>query len=429
MIDVTLIRQNLVYVQQALAKRAIHVDLDGFLRLDDDYRQVRTEVERLRGDRKKVSGKIAKWQRAGEDAAGLHAEATALGKQLTAAETRLDELEEARQSFLDPLPNLPDADVPSGGKENNEVVREIGQRPKFGFVPKDHVELARTLGLVDYERGTKLGGSGFWLYRGNGALLEWALLNYFVEAHVRDGYEFVLPPHVLTFAAGYTAGQFPKFADEVFVLEEGEQGPERFLLPTAETALVNLHREETLPEAELPKRYVAYTPCYRKEAGGYRTAERGTLRGHQFNKVELFQFTHPDASDAAHEELLGRAEQLVAELDLHYQITRLAAQDTSPAMAKTYDVEVWLPSVGAYVEVSSVSNARDYQARRGNIRYRPGQGRSAYLHTLNASGLATSRLVPALLEQHQRADGTVAVPEALRRWIPSGVLTAALNSQ
>lgn len=424
MIDVTLIRDNPAHVQQALAKRAVHVDLDGFLRLDDDHRHTRTEVERLRGERKRISGEIAKLQRAGEDAADLRSEATAVGDNLTAAETKLAELEQARRAFLDPLPNLPDAEVPAGGKENNEVVREVGRRPEFGFAPKDHVDLARHLGLVDYERGTKLGGSGFWLYRGNGALLEWALLNYFVEAHLRDGYEFVLPPHVLTFAAGYTAGQFPKFADEVFALEEGDQGPARFLLPTAETALVNLHRDETLPEAELPMRYVAYTPCYRKEAGGYRTAERGTLRGHQFNKVELFQFTHPDASDAAHEELLGRAEALVQGLDLHYRITRLAAGDTSAAMARTYDVEVWLPSVGGYVEVSSVSNARDYQARRGNIRYRPRQGKSAYVHTLNASGLATSRLVPALLEQHQQADGTVAVPDVLRKWIPSGVLAA-----
>ncbi|MEU6099044.1 serine--tRNA ligase [Streptomyces sp. NPDC047079] len=424
MIDITLIRQNPAHVQQALAKRAVHVDVDEFLRLDDEYRQMQAEVERLRGERKRISGEIAKRQRIGEDVASLRGEATAVGEYLTAAETRLTELDQARQAFLAPLPNLPDADVPAGGKENNEVIREAVQRPGFGFTPKDHVELARTLGLVDYERGTKLGGSGFWIYRGNGALLEWALLNHFLEAHVRDGYEFVLPPHILTFAAGYTAGQFPKFADEVFALERGAGGPDRFLLPTAETALVNLHRDETLPEVELPRRYVAYTPCYRKEAGGYRTAERGTLRGHQFNKVELFQFTHPDASDAAHEELLGKAEELVKELGLHYRITRLAAGDTSAAMARTYDVEVWLPSIEAYVEVSSVSNARDYQARRGNIRYRPRQGKSAFVHTLNASGLATSRLVPALLEQHQRADGTVEVPEVLREWIPSGVLAA-----
>ncbi|MFJ1602607.1 serine--tRNA ligase [Streptomyces sp. NPDC088253] len=424
MIDVTLMRENPAYVQQALAKRAVHVDLGGFLRLDDDYRQVRAEVERLRGERKRISGEVAKRQRAGEDVAALLADATALGERLTAAEARLNGLERARQAFLELLPNLPDPDVPAGGKENNEVVRTVGRRPEFGFTPKDHVELARTLGLIDYERGTKLGGSGFWLYRGGGAVLEWALLNYFVEAHVRDGYEFVLPPHVLTYEAGYTAGQFPKFAEEVFALEEGERGLQRFLLPTAETALVNLHRDETLPETELPRKYVAYTPCYRREAGGYRAAERGTLRGHQFNKVELFQFTHPDASFSAHDELLGKAEELVRELGLHYRVARLAAGDTSAAMARTYDVEVWLPSIGTYVEVSSVSNARDYQARRGNIRYRPRQGRSAFVHTLNASGLATSRLVPALLEQHQQADGTVAVPEVLRKWIPGGFLAA-----
>lgn len=271
---------------------------------------------------------------------------------------------------------------------------------------------------MDYRRGTALAGNGHWIYRGDGAALEWALLNHFLDSHRRAGYEFVLPPHLLTYEAGYTAGQFPKFADEVFVVEEGEGGrPERFLLPTAETALVNLHRGETLDEAELPRKYVAYTPCYRKESGSHRTADRGTLRGHQFNKVELFQFARPADSDEAHLELLARAEELVAGLGLHYRVTKLAAGDTSPAQAKTYDVEVWLPSLGAYTEVSSVSNAREYQARRGGIRYRPaGGGKAAYVHTLNASGLATSRLLPAILEQHQQADGTVVVPEVLHRW-------------
>ncbi|WP_406172186.1 serine--tRNA ligase [Streptomyces sp. NBC_00996] len=423
MLDVTLIRKDPEYVRKALAKRAVHIDTDAFLRLDQALRQALNDVEQLRRDRKAISGKIAQLQRAGEAVEDLRAEAKTIAERLTAAERGLAELEQAHRAFLDPLPNLPDDDVPAGGKEHNEVIRLVGQPPRFGFQPEDHVDLADKLGLIDYQRGTKLGGSGFWIYRGNGALLEWALLNYFVEAHVRDGYEFLLPPHILTYEAGYTAGQFPKFTDEVLTLEQGENGPAQFLLPTAETALVNLHRDETLPEAELPKRYFAYTPCYRKEVGGYRTAERGTLRGHQFNKVELFQFTRPEDSQAAHEELLGRAEQLVSGLGLHYRVTRLAAEDTSAAMAKTFDVEVWLPSLGTYVEVSSVSNARDYQARRGNIRYRPRQGRSAFVHTLNASGLATSRLLPAILEQYQRPDGTVVVPDALRKWVPGEVLT------
>ncbi|MGD3109471.1 serine--tRNA ligase [Streptomyces sp. YGL11-2] len=426
MLDITLIRTNPEYVQKALAKRAVHVDIDAFLALDTELRQVRGEVEQLRGSRRAVSGKIAQRQRAGEAVKDLRTEARPVTERLTGAEQRLAELDQAHRAFLDWLPNLPDDEVPAGGKENNEVVRTVGQPPRFTFEPRDHVELAGTLGLVDYQRGTKLAGSGFWIYRGQGAQLEWALLNYFTETHLRDGYEFVLPPHLLTYAAGYTAGQFPKFADEVFTVRHGEDGsPEQFLLPTAETALVNLHRDETLADSKLPKRYFAYTPSYRKEAGGYRTAERGTLRGHQFNKVEMFQFTRPGDSAAAHEELLAKAEELVDSLGLHYRVTRLAAQDTTAAMAKTCNVEVRLPSLDTYVEVSSVSNARDYQARRDNIRYRPRHGKTEYVHTLNASGLATSRLLPAVLEQHQKPDGTVPVPEVLRKWMACDVLTPA----
>jgi seryl-tRNA synthetase len=417
MLDVTLIRQQPEQVREALRKRAVDADLPAFLALDARFRETRTTVERLRGERKRISAEIAAHRRTGTAADDLQATATALADQVTEAEAELAQLAREHQQFLDALPNLPDEDVIAGGKESNEVVRTVGA-PRPDLAPRDHVQLAQDLGLVDYRRGAALAGSGHWIYRGDGAALEWALLNHFLDSHRRAGYEFVLPPHLLTYEAGYTAGQFPKFADEVFAVEEGEGGrPERFLLPTAETALVNLHRGETLDEAELPRKYVAYTPCYRKESGSHRTADRGTLRGHQFNKVELFQFARPADSDAAQLELLARAEELVAGLGLHYRVTKLAAGDTSPAQAKTYDVEVWLPSLGAYTEVSSVSNAREYQARRGGIRYRPeGGGKAAYVHTLNASGLATSRLLPAILEQHQRPDGTVVVPEVLRRW-------------
>lgn len=417
MLDVTLIRQQPEQVREALRKRAVDTDLPAFLALDTRFRDTRTAVERLRGERKRISAEIAAHRRAGTPADDLRTTASTLADQVTKAEGELAQLAREHQQFLDALPNLPDEDVIAGGKENNEVVRTVGT-PPLDPPARDHVQLAQDLGLVDYRRGTALAGNGHWIYRGDGAALEWALLSHFLDSHRRAGYEFVLPPHLLTYEAGYTAGQFPKFADEVFVVEEGEGGrPERFLLPTAETALVNLHRGETLDEAELPRKYVAYTPCYRKESGSHRTADRGTLRGHQFNKVELFQFTRPADSDEAHLELLARAEELVAGLGLHYRVTKLAAGDTSPAQAKTYDVEVWLPSLGAYTEVSSVSNAREYQARRGGIRYRPaGGGKAAYVHTLNASGLATSRLLPTILEQHQQADGTVVVPEVLRRW-------------
>lgn len=419
MLDVTLIRQHPDTVRDALRKRAVDADIPAFLALDAAFREARTAVERLRGERRRISADIAVRRRAGETAEELQAAAGDLADRLTQAEAGLDRLARRHQDFLDALPNLPDDDVVAGGKENNQVVRTVGAPPAFGFTPKDHVRLAQDLGLVDHRRGVALAGSGYWIYRGAGAALEWALLNHFLDTHRRAGYEFVLPPHLLTREAGYTAGQFPKFADEVFRVDD------HFLLPTAETALANLHRGETLDERELPLKYVAYTPCYRKESGAHRTADRGTLRGHQFNKVELFQYTCPADSDAAQLELLTRAEELVAGLGLHHRVTKLAAGDTSPAQAKTYDVEVWLPSLGAYAEVSSVSNARDYQARRGAMRYRPADGgKPAYLHTLNASGLATSRLLPALLEQHQRADGTVAVPEVLRRWGAPDVLRA-----
>ncbi|MGW3203109.1 serine--tRNA ligase [Streptomyces sp. NPDC001135] len=418
MLDITLIRQHPERVREGLVKRGLDVDLDTFLALDERLREARTALERLRGERRRVSADVAARRRAGEPADEPLARAAELADRVAEATAAHGRLDAEHRAFLDGLPNLPDPDVPAGGKEHNEVVRTEGTRPEFGFPPLDHVRLTQDLGLVDHRRGAALAGSGHWVYRGEGAALEWALLNHFLDGHRRAGYTFVLPPHLLTWQAGYTAGQFPKFADDVFVTDHAPDGrPERFLLPTAETALAALHHGETLDERELPLKYVAYTPCYRKEAGGYRTAERGTLRGHQFNKVELFQLTRPADSDAAQRELLARAEEAVAGLGLHYRVTRLAAGDTSAAQAGTYDVEVWLPSLGAYAEVSSVSNARDYQARRGGIRYRPaGGGKAAYVHTLNASGLATSRLVPALLEQHQRPDGTVAVPEVLRRW-------------
>jgi seryl-tRNA synthetase len=312
--------------------------------------------------------------------------------------------------------------VPAGGKEANRVLRTIGTAPDLPENALDHVTLAQRLGLVDFERGVRIAGTGFWAYRGAGARLEWALLNYFLDAHFDAGYEFVLPPHMATVESVYTAGQYPKFAEDLYPIGTDGREQELFLLPTAETALANLHRGEILAAEDLPLKYVAYTPCYRQEAGGYRTAERGTLRGHQFDKVELFSYTTPERSDAQHEALIAQAEALVSGLGLHYQVTQLAAGDTSAAMARTVDIEVYLPSLGRYVEVSSVSNARDYQARRGAIRYRDGHGKPQLVHTLNGSGLATSRLLPAICEQFQQTDGTVAVPEVLRGWTGTDTL-------
>jgi seryl-tRNA synthetase len=432
MLDLNDIRRDPDRIRKALAKREIEIDFGELLSVDEDYRKNQQVLEQSRAERKGISGQISRLRRAGESAAQeieqLRSRSQTVGERIAGMEARAGELSAARQSLLDALPNLPDDDVPAGGKDANQVLRAVGEKPDLD-APLDHVQLAEGLGLVDYKRGAKLGGNGSWIYTGVGAQLEWALLNYFVQTHLRDGYTFVMPPHLLTGDSGYAAGQFPKFAEDVYVVEEDERGkPSKFLIPTSETALVSIHRDEILRAEELPRKYFAYSPCYRKEIGGYRTYERGTLRGHQFNKVEMFQFTRPEDSPTAHEEMLGKAEELMRGLGLHYRVSLLAAGDTSASMTKTFDVEAWIPSIGQYLEVSSVSNSRDYQARRARIRYRGPEGKPALVHTLNGSGLATSRLLPALLEQNQQADGSVLVPEVLRPWAPARISPVAART-
>jgi len=425
MLDLNLIREKTEEVRTALLKRMDYVDFTELLQWDKERRESIFKIDELRAKRNKVSAQIPLMKRDGKDIQELVKEMRVVSDRIKEFDANLSELEGKIESFLEGLPNIPADDVPAGGKENNELIRTWGEKAEFNFEPKDHVELVNSLNLVDYERGVKMGGNNFWLYKGDGSRLEWALLNYFVKEHLKDGYEFILPPHILIYQCGYTAGQFPKFDDDVFQLkpEEGKRF-NQFLLPTAETALINYHRDEILQEDELPKKYFSYTPCYRKEAGAYRAEERGMIRGHQFNKVEMFQYTRPENSEQALEELIEKAERLVQRLGLHYQVSKLAAGDASPSMAKTYDVEVWIPSMGEYKEVSSASNARDYQARRGNIRFkRKATGRNEYIHTLNASGLATSRLIPAIVEQFQQEDGSVIVPEVLRDWVGKDVLT------
>jgi len=424
MLDINLIREDQEAVKAALLKRGAQPDFAELLAWDAQRRELIVEADALKAKRNTVSKQIPQLKKQGQDIQPLVAEMKTVSQRIAELDAQRADVGKKVTEFLESLPNLPAEDVAAGGKENNEVVRQWGAKPDFAFEPRDHVALVTDLGLVDYERGAKMGGAGFWMYTGDGALLEWALLNYFIEEHVKDGYEFVLPPHILTYQCGYTAGQFPKFTEDVFHLKP-EDGREftQFLLPTAETALINFHRDEIIPEDELPKKYFAYTPCYRKEAGSYRTEERGMVRGHQFNKVEMFQFTCPEGSDRALEELVDKAERLVQGLGLHYRLAKLAAEDCSAAMAKTYDVEVWIPSMDEYKEVSSASNARDYQARRGMIRFkRKDAKKTEYIHTLNASGLATSRLLPAIAEQHQQADGSVIVPEPLRKWVGKDVL-------
>jgi seryl-tRNA synthetase len=420
MLDINLIRSNPEFVKAGLKKKGCDADLDALLIMDQKRRSLVAENEAIKAERNRLSKEIPNLKKRGEDTEALMAQLKDMADRVKALDETQGALEEDIRKFLLALPNLPAEGVVAGGKENNQVVKRFGEKPSWPFEPKNHVELCTELGLIDYERGVKIGGNGYWLYTDLGARLEWALLNYFITEHIKDGYTFMLPPHILTYECGLTAGQFPKFEEDVYRLsEEGFH----FLLPTAETALINLYRGEILEEDDLPRRLFAYTPCYRREAGSYRASERGMVRGHQFNKVEMFGYTRPEDSTAMHEELIGKACRLVEGLGLHYQLSKLAAEDCSASMATTFDIELWLPSMNEYKECSSVSNAMDYQARRGNIRFRRKDTKKIeFVHTLNGSGLATSRLMPAIVEQFQQGDGSVVVPEVLRPFFGMDVI-------
>ncbi len=434
MLDIRKIKENPDAVKAGLKAKEVDCDaiIDRILELDVQIRALKTTSEGRTAQKNKIAkenGKLYGMKKGLEKKGQDTAEVDAKIAENTCASIKIDEenaadLEklnvlnaEYRTAMLS-LPNLPDADLLPGGKENNEPLRYIGEKHSFDFEPKHHVDICTNLGLIDYERGVKLAGSGNWMYTGMGARLEWALLNYFIDTHIADGYDFILPPHMLEYKCGETAGQFPKFADEVFkIANHPTENTVFYMLPTAEAALASVYRDEILTEADLPKKFFAYTPCFRREAGSARADERGMVRGHQFNKVEMFQFTTAEGSDEAFEELVKKAENLVAGLGLHFRTVKLAAGDCSASMARTYDIEILIPSMNGYKEVSSVSNARDFQARRGNIRYRRADGKIDYVHTLNGSGLATSRIFPAIVEQNQRADGSIVVPEVLRKYL------------
>ena len=433
MLDIKRIKEDPQAVKAGLRAKEVDCDavVDRILELDVQIRGLKTSTEgktaqknKLAKENGKLFGQKKSAEKKGEDTAAIDAiieknkaESIALDASIADEAAQLKELSVEFRTAMLSLPNLPDSDLLPGGKENNEPLRYVGAKPAFDFEPKHHVDLCQGLGLIDYERGVKLAGAGNWMYTGMGARLEWALLNYFIDTHTADGYDFILPPHMLEYQCGETAGQFPKFADEVYKIANPTDDRVHYMLPTAEAALASVYRDEILTEADLPKKFFAYTPCFRREAGSHRADERGMVRGHQFNKVEMFQFTTPETSDEAFDELVTKAEKLVENLGFHFRTVKLAAGDCSASMARTYDIEILIPSMDGYKEVSSVSNARDYQARRGNIRYRRADGKIDFVHTLNGSGLATSRIFPALVEQNQRADGSIVVPEVLRKYL------------
>ncbi|MBP5167303.1 MAG: serine--tRNA ligase [Oscillospiraceae bacterium] len=420
MIDIKLIRDDPEGIKQRYIDKGADFskEIDRILELDVSRRELIFKTETLKAEQNKVSKQVPQMKKAGEDTAPVFARMKELSDSIKEIDARIKDIDGEYRELMFGLYNLPDPDLKPGGKENNEPLRYFGEPKVFDFEPKNHVDLCTDLGLIDYARGVKLSGNGFWVYRGMGARLEWALLNYFIDTHLADGYELVLVPHMLGYECGLTAGQFPKFKNDVYWLENAEDMRRHFMLPTAETALVSLHRDEILSEDELPRKYISYTPCFRREAGSYRADERGMVRGHQFNKVEMVQYTLPERSDEAFEELVGKAEALVKGLGFHFRTVKLAAGDCSASMARTYDIEIHIPSMNGYKEVSSVSNARDYQARRGSIRFRrEATGKTEFVHTLNGSGLATSRIMPAIVEQNQLSDGSIVVPEVLRKYL------------
>lgn len=414
MIDIKRILEDKEGSKKALLKRVPEekLDLDTIEEVYNQRKELQTQYDNKRSEQNSYNEQVSKLEKGSDQFNTLITQLKDKSNEVKQLEIQLREKEDELTHLLEVLPNFPDEDVVAGEKESNMVLNTVGIKPTFDFEIKDHVELCEDLGIIDFQTASKMSGANFIMYRGKGAILEWALLNYFIEEHNKDGYEMILPPHIVNGDSAYTAGQLPKFKDDVYWVNE-----EQCLIPTSETVLTNMYRDEVLDEKDLPKKFFSYTPCYRKEAGSYRTNERGMIRVHQFNKVEMYQFTTKDKSDEAFEELLKKAESLVEGLGLHYNEVQLAAGDCSAGAARTVDIEVWLPAIAQYYEVSSVSNVRDYQSRRGNMRYKPVDGsKLEYMHTLNASGLATSRLMVAILETYQNEDGSITVPEVLRKY-------------
>jgi seryl-tRNA synthetase len=420
MLDFKLVRENTEQVRAAIRRRGSDLDLTEFLALDVKRRTAQQELETLRRKRNEVSEEIGRLKKAGKPAEDKVAEMRAEGDAITALENSGREAEEAQRNILLMIPNLPHVSVPDGKNENDNVeIRrwspQGGEPPKFSFEPKPHWDIAEYLDIIDFERAAKIAGARFALYKGMGARLERALINFMLDLHTTEhGYLEVLPPFMVNKKSMTATGQLPKFEEELFKVENGAY----YLIPTAEVPVTNIHQDEILPEESLPVRYTAWTPCFRREAGSYGKDTRGLIRQHQFNKVELVKFTKPEDSYDELEKLTGNAEEVLKRLGLAYRVIALCTGDLGFSAAKTYDIEVWLPSQNKYREISSCSNFEDFQARRGNIRYRPKGGKKTeFVHTLNGSGLAVGRTVVAILENFQQPDGTVIIPEALRKYM------------
>lgn len=416
MLEIKFVSQNLSAVRKALEARNYQVDLGAFKKCDDERRAILQEIETLRHQRNVVSDRIAQMKKAGENTQSPVAEMRAVSSRIKELEKKLSENQAVIDDILLGLPNIPHATVPIGaGETDNPVVRTVGSPPAFKSEPEPHWEIGSRLKIFDFERASRITGARFPLYFGAGARLERALINFMLDTHINEhGYKEVLPPFIVNRQTMTHTGQLPKFEEDLFKLA----GWEYYLIPTAEVPVTNIHQGEILEEDQLPIYYVAYTPCFRSEAGSYGKDTRGLIRQHQFNKVELVKFSQPESSYDELESLLHDAEAILKKLELPYRVIELCTGDLGFSAAKTFDIEVWMPAQGLYREISSCSNFEDFQARRANIRFkRKGQKGTQLVHTLNGSGLAVGRTVAAVLENFQQPDGSVAIPGKLQPYM------------
>ena len=415
MLDMQRLRESPEVVKQASANKNDPVDVDFILELDAQRRSIIGRAEKLKNERNNASRKIALLKREKKDASAVIAEMKGIADTIKTFDSELRDKEEQIREHMARVPNVPHESVPHGESEaDNKVVSEWGKKPSLDFQPADHITLSTALDIFDFPRGAKVAGAGFPVYKGAGALLDRALVNYMLDVHTANGYREISPPFLVNSASAFGTGQLPKTHDQMYYVSEDEF----YAIPTAEVPVTNLHRDEVLDEVQLPVKYCAYSACFRREAGSYGKDTKGFLRVHQFNKVELVKFTAPDESYEELELLRADAESIMESLDLHYRVLELCDADLSFAAAKCYDLEVWAPGEGRFLEVSSCSNYEDFQARRMNVRYRLASGgRLEFVHTLNGSGLATARLLVAIMETYQQSDGGIRVPEVLQPYM------------
>ena len=416
MLDLKFIRENLEVVKNKLSQRNLEIDLDRIIEIDQRRREIIQEVETLRNERNMVSEIIAAAKKEKKDASIEISRMKEVSQKIKELDTRREEIEATLRDLLLRIPNIPDETVKKGKDPSDNVeIKRWGESPQFDFEPKPHWEIGEKLGILDFERGAKITGARFTLLKGAGALMERALINFMLDLHTREHtYQEVFPPILVNRTSMTGTGQLPKFEEDLFRLVD----PDYFLIPTAEVPVTNIHQEEIIEGDKLPLYYTAYTPCFRKEAGAYGKDTRGIIRQHQFNKVELVKFTTPETSYQELEALLNNAEEVLKRLKLHYRVVSLCTGDLGFSAAKTYDIEVWLPSQKDYKEISSCSNFTDFQARRANIRYRSEpKAKPQFVHTLNGSGLAIGRTSVAIIENYQQKDGSVLVPEVLRPYM------------